>query len=714
MGSEAGADGNSERSWRTWCKSRWTQTKPSLIPPAPKTETRNTWTMARKLRSAFARKEQPQRPNLQVYVQTRNTNWTRFFRRPNTVAGPVAESGAAAMEDMDDLDDVQGEQNVATPSEASIGSHIAPLDRTALEGTHIRQNRANETERINLNMREASAQLRASANPETIATSATQVSLEQPRQGQRTPVRQRERREGSTTPALNLEIPAELPGDLHYDGNDGLAVPLQFNRLTPRNDGGLEYREALRQTNWYEQQGNAGTIREMRLQPDLQQRLQARRERPLNQWEASLVEENGNALTANDEEEEIRWLIAHERYQAAILDLDLARPSRRRELPPQLDTRRLPRIPVASQTSRGAATPNRGASQPQSGTGDNRRSATPRQTHETRNPQHRERARSLGNDQDLPVPVTNFRGSNFNTRAEMELLRRDNEEVLQQNAVMQAQNAEVLRRLEEMAHAPAIPPPPVKIYKRGYVAGTASDKESVHSFEKQVFNDAGRVVLNPNIITDAIINGMSHTRSGIRYINAMAKRCTMIPDQRAAGVLATGVHGTIRDIVQMHYESYMPTLPNGTLNPQDHWSYVCEHIESSYTINDTIKELRDQIMALAPERESTVNNALQAYKSKFHSLKAQIRSLTGSSEEDPYKTAKSERDHVLKVIQPEIRHMYETMHNMNPDTSDNTTLFWVELLKNRRIYVETLHERRISFQRMEAVSYTHLTLPTKP
>ena len=176
---------------------------------------------------------------------------------------------------------------------------------------------------------------------------------------------------------------------------------------------------------------------------------------------------------------------------------------------------------------------------------------------------------------------------------------------------MQAQNAEVLRKIEALSQRSAVQPRPVITYKRGYVGGAGTDKDPVHSFEKQVLDDAGRVVLNPNITTDTIVNGMTYTRSGTRYIQAMAKRCTMIPDQRAASVLATGVHPSIRDIVQMHCESYEPTLPNGTANPQDCWSYVCEHIESSYTINDTIKELRDQIMALAPERESRTNNALQ-------------------------------------------------------------------------------------------------------
>ena len=98
---------------------------------------------------------------------------------------------------------------------------------------------------------------------------------------------------------------------------------------------------------------------------------------------------------------------------------------------------------------------------------------------------------------------------------------------------------------------------------------------------------------------------------------------------------------------------------------------------------------------------SGTTNLPKGVVTTHRNLEAQIKSLTGSSEEDPYKTAKSERDHVLKVIQPEIRHMYETMHNMNPDTADNTIMFWVELLKIRKTFVETLQERRISFHRME-------------
>ena len=79
MGSEPGADGNSERSWRIWCKTRWTLLKPSAIPSAPKTDKRNTWSMPQKLRAAFVRKPKPHRPDLQVFTQTRSSNWTRFF-----------------------------------------------------------------------------------------------------------------------------------------------------------------------------------------------------------------------------------------------------------------------------------------------------------------------------------------------------------------------------------------------------------------------------------------------------------------------------------------------------------------------------------------------------------------------------------------------------------------------------------------------------------
>ena len=211
MGSEAGADGNSERSWRKWCKSRWTLLKPSAIPPAPKTQTRNTWSIPQKLRAAFVKKPQPHRPDLQVYIQTRNTNWTRFFRRADATAGPVAESGAVEMNDMDDLDDVQGEHTLATPSEASIGSQIAPLGYTPFDGRTTQHDLDNIPERINLNMGEASARLRGFADLNAIPESATQVSLEQPRNLPQTPVQRRERREESPTASLNRrnELPPE-------------------------------------------------------------------------------------------------------------------------------------------------------------------------------------------------------------------------------------------------------------------------------------------------------------------------------------------------------------------------------------------------------------------------------------------------------------------------------------------------------------------------
>ena len=183
----------------------------------------------------------------------------------------------------------------------------------------------------------------------------------------------------------------------------------------------------------------------------------------------------------------------------------------------------------------------------------------------------------------------------------------------------------------------------------------------------------------------------------------MAKRCISIPDGRAANLLATGVHFSIRTIIQGRYDDYQRTLPNGTPNPQDHWSFVCEYIDRNYNMGDGVKELRRQILELVPDRETHNNNALQAFRSKFHSLKAEVRSLTGDSTNDPFNTAKSEREHVLKVVQQEIRHMYENMHHMSPNNSDDTTAFWTEILKMREIFAETLqNNRRISFQQSSA------------
>ena len=269
---------------------------------------------------------------------------------------------------------------------------------------------------------------------------------------------------------------------------------------------------------------------------------------------------NGNALTPNSEEEEIRWLMAYERYQAALAEFDCARPHtepleqpRRPIRPPHqrpvqdvTDTSRLTSQPArgASQNSRGAARPAQNIPHiPQGGHTEIPQAAqealralrgAPRLR--TQTPQ---RSRSLGRQWELSDPpiLDGLNGFQYDD-LELILIRNENEKILQQQEAMRAQNEEMLRRIAALAQGTAIPPPPVKIYERGYVPGSGTDKESVHSFEKQVLNDAGRVILNPNIIADTVFNGMIHTRSGIRYIKAMAKRCTMIPDSRAATLLA--------------------------------------------------------------------------------------------------------------------------------------------------------------------------------
>ena len=272
---------------------------------------------------------------------------------------------------MDDLDDVQGEHIVATPSEASIGSQIAPPEYTPYDGRAAFQELQN---RGNLSMGEASAHLRAFAHPEALQNRATQVSLEQPRHLHQTPVREREQRAESSAPRLDIrnlippeppveEFPAELPAELPEE------LPVGRRANPPRSvDGGRIYRESLEQASWfgrplmanYERRTN--TPAQRRQNRDLQDRLRALRERELSRWEESLLEINGNALTPESEDEEIRWLMAHERYQAALAEMDCAR------IPEPLDRPRVPAQPPRDaaqhvkntpQTSRGVAQPVR-------------------------------------------------------------------------------------------------------------------------------------------------------------------------------------------------------------------------------------------------------------------------------------------------------------------------------------------------------------------
>ena len=85
------------------------------------------------------------------------------------------ESGGAAMEDMDDLDDlIQEERTNATPSEASIGFQITPPG-TPFDGrVTAHEFRTPSQHKLNVNMGEASEQLRRFANFGAIPESATQ------------------------------------------------------------------------------------------------------------------------------------------------------------------------------------------------------------------------------------------------------------------------------------------------------------------------------------------------------------------------------------------------------------------------------------------------------------------------------------------------------------------------------------------------------------
>ena len=100
------------------------------------------------------------------------------------------------------------------------------------------------------------------------------------------------------------------------------------------------------------------------------------------------------------------------------------------------------------------------------------------------------RSRSLGRQWELSDPpiLDGLNGFQYDD-LELILIRNENERILQQQAAMRAQNEEMLRRIAALSQGTAIPPPPVKIYERGYVPGSGTDKESVHSFEKQVLND---------------------------------------------------------------------------------------------------------------------------------------------------------------------------------------------------------------------------------
>ena len=121
---------NSEKSWRTWLRTRWNSVNPTVVPGAPSVSTRKTWTLPDKLRSAFARKPQEPRRNLQKFCLLQSKNWTKFFRgktnaTPPGPAGPVMESGGSNTERNDTQEGVpEITPVIETPSDISINSDI--------------------------------------------------------------------------------------------------------------------------------------------------------------------------------------------------------------------------------------------------------------------------------------------------------------------------------------------------------------------------------------------------------------------------------------------------------------------------------------------------------------------------------------------------------------------------------------------------------------
>ena len=116
-----------------------------------------------------------------------------------------------------------------------------------------------------------------------------------------------------------------------------------------------------------------------------------------------------------------------------------------------------------------------------------------------------------------------------------------------------------------------------------------------------------------------------------------------------------------------------------------------------------VKELKKQLMAIRPRKETPNNNALQVFQSQFMSLKAQITMVTseGDKSRDPFKDAHEDREHLLTVIHRNIRALYLNKHNVHPDESSDTTLFWRQILQFQRTYAETM-DRKVTYSTLEA------------
>ena len=253
-------------------------------------------------------------------------------------------------------------------------------------------------------------------------------------------------------------------------------------------------------------------------------------------------------------------------------------------------------------------------------------------------------------------------------------------------------------------------PPPKKAAAKNYARPSElqgdQNKHHMGFWEKKLMSRDGQYVLNPNVMRDTVDKDSIHTRSGAKYIKNMESICSGVDDMRATGMLAMGVHPSIRSTVKSQCDLYTPVLPDGTPNPQNRWSHLCTYLDNFYKLGDGPTDIRKALLALRPDRESSNNFALQKFQSEFWDLKAQLRALDvpGGISNDPFHTAELERGHVLGVVQIELRHMYEQAHLYSEDTTEDTTRFWYEMMKLRQNYAEKqsyVSIKKVTYDRME-------------
>ena len=543
-GSPARGQGNSERSWRLWCRSRWCITGPAFVPPPPSLETRARWPVPAERSTKVARTSE--RPNLKLlaFVQTVSSNWTKFFRKPARSAGPVMESGgdtyagedfaAAALQDM------------TTPSGASIGSAINDVSPHA-------------------------------PDPDLFGVGYAEHTPHSP---------------GATEGTAERDLPRQTRWD---------------ERLLPSY---YEGRGAARGESLPPIRGRAS--------PDVQGSARGMQEGQ----EDSFQRDFGRTLP----------LPSNSQRQRSA--------SHR----PAATQRQFPDLP---------STPQRGHQTP-------------------------------------PHQSPDAYAAQLQTFMDM-IQTRMTAAAEQQAAFMASLN-------------PGALPRPAPVFTRSTATGPV-DNTPFTMLEKKLFRSVNHLRLNPNVYKDVVSDGYTNTRSGIRYIKDVTKRTSGYSEERALDNLIMGVHGSIVDTLRNFSDTYQRLLPSGLANPQSQWSYVCSYIHATYSLGGSATHLREELLALRPDKEVGDNNGLQPFHSRFKQLQAQIRELAepGRVSDDPFPTASSEKSHVLSVIQIEMKTIYVQSRYHVRDDSEDTLTFWTDLFRIREDYSELLRKRKqVMFGRYEA------------